>query len=859
MKNIIIGTLAHVDAGKTTLSESMLYMSGSIRKIGRVDHKDTFLDFNEQERGRGITIFSKEATFSCYDTKFTLLDTPGHVDFSCEMERALQVIDYAIVLISGLDGVQPHSETIWKLLEHYHIPAFVFVNKMDITHKSQDELMQEIKKNLSNNCVCMNQEEESYLEEMSMANEEMMEYFLEHGELPLVMIQDAISERQLYPVYFGSALKGNGIENFLEGMSNYSKEKVYPEEFGAKVYKITHDENGNKLTHMKIMGGSLKAKQKLSESEKVDQIRSYSGTKFQVLNEVSAGNVCAIKGLKNILAGEGLGYCKNSEAPILAPFMNYHMVLPKHIDPIVMMKHLEILALEDPQMHFYYEEETNEIRVELMGEIQIDVLKNQILNRFNIEVDFDHGKIRYKESIANTVEGVGHFEPLRHYAEVHVLLEPLPLGSGLEFASVAPQDQLSLNWQRLILSHMEEKEHKGVLTGYPITDMKITLLSGKAHLKHTEGGDFRQATYRAIRNGLKKSESILLEPYYQFRLEVENDCLSKAIFDIESMQGTFSMHTNNNETTILSGSAPVRLMQNYSKEVHIYTKGKGKFFATLKGYEPCKMQDKILENIYYDSEKDFRNPTGSVFCAHGAGFYVPWDEVEEYMHLPYAYIKNDKPIRSSYMNNKYTIDEEEVKRVFNSISGGEKRKKYVEKPKKVEGVKEKSKPVKVLPPCMLVDGYNIVHSWDELKELASDNLDAARARLIDLLASYQGYKKMLMIVVFDAYKREEHIETIEKNGNLYVVYTKSAQTADSYIENASHTLAKDYSVTVATSDGLEQLIVSGQGAHRMSARELYREVKHTLRSQAEEQKMHNMKRRNMPLSKMRDLLLEEDE
>lgn len=857
MKNIIIGTLAHVDAGKTTLSESLLYTCGSIRKIGRVDHKDTFLDFNEQERGRGITIFSKEANFTYNDTNFTLVDTPGHVDFSCEMERALQVIDYAIVLISGLDGVQPHSETIWKLLEHYNIPAFVFVNKMDISHKSKDELMLDIKKSLSSNCVCFN--DENFEEEASMASEETMNYFLENLCLETSMIQDAITSRKIFPVYFGSALKQQGLDAFIDGMHKYTKAKTYPEQFGALVYKITHDENGNKLTHMKIMGGTLKAKQKINEYEKVDQIRLYSGNKFNVVNEIEAGRVCAIKGLKNVLAGEGLGIAKTSDTPILAPFMNYHMVLPKHMDPIVMMKHLEQLALEDPQMHFYFDEDTNEIRVELMGEIQIDVLKTQIKNRFDVDVDFDHGKIRYKESILEAVEGVGHFEPLRHYAEVHVLLEPLPLGSGLKFASVCPQDQLSQNWQRLIVSHMEEKEHKGVLSGSPITDMKITLLSGKAHLKHTEGGDFRQATYRAIRNGLKKAQSILLEPYYQFRLEVSNDCLSKAIFDIESMDGTFSMQTSDNDTTILTGMAPVSKMQNYQKEVYIYTKGKGKFFATLKEYQPCKYQDKVLENIYYDSEKDFRNPTGSVFCEHGAGFYVPWDEVESYMHLPYAYSKKDTPLRSSYLNNKYSVDDEEVKKIFNAICGGEKRKKYVEKPKKVEGIKEKGKVVKVLPNCMLVDGYNIVHAWDELKEIAKDNIDSARARLIDILASYQGYRDILMIVVFDAYKRDEHQETIEKNGDFHVVYTKTAQTADSYIENTAHKLAKDYNITVATSDGLEQLIVSGQGAIRMSARELYTEVRHTIKKYEEEQFLNNMKRRNTPLMEIRSLLNEEEQ
>jgi len=857
MKNTIIATLAHVDAGKTTLSESMLFTSGSIRKIGRVDHKDSFLDFNEQERGRGITIYSKEALFTYKDTQFTLVDTPGHVDFSCEMERALQIIDYAIVLISGLDGVQPHCETIWKLLEHYHIPAFVFVNKMDITHKTKEELMQEIKKNLSNNCVCFN--DDNYLEEASMASEEMMEYYLENLTLQEEMLQTAIAQRKLFPVYFGSALKGIGIASFLDGMHTYTIEKTYPEEFGALVYKITHDENGNKLTHMKIMGGTLKAKQKINENEKVDQIRIYSGLKFNVANEIEAGRVCAIKGLKNIMAGEGLGISKNANAPVLAPYMNYHMVLPKHLDPIVMMKNLEQLALEDPQMHFYFDEDTQEIRVELMGEIQIDVLKKQIQERFGIPIDFDHGKIRYKETILEPIEGVGHFEPLRHYAEVHVLLEPMPQGSGLSFESVCHSDQLSTNWQRLILSHMEEKEHKGVLSGSPITDIKITLLNGKAHLKHTEGGDFRQATYRAIRNGLKRAQSILLEPYYQFRLEVENDCLSKAIFDIEQMEGSFTMSTTNNETTILSGSAPVRLMQNYQKEVHIYTKGKGKFFATLKDYKPCKNQDKVLENIYYDSEKDFKNPTGSVFCEHGAGFYVQWDEVENYMHLPYSYFKQEKVLRSSYMNNKYRVDDDEVKRIFNAISGGEKRKKYVEKPKKVEGVKEKFKPVKVLPQCLLVDGYNIVYAWDELKALASDNIDAARARLIDLLASYQGYRDILLIVVFDAYKKEEHVETVEKNGNLVIVYTKHAQTADSYIENAAHKLAKDYSVTVATSDGLEQLIVSGQGASRMSARELYREVKHTIKSMEESQALQNMKRRNTPMLEIRKLLDENEQ
>lgn len=855
MKQIIIGTLAHVDAGKTTLSESMLYLSGSIRKMGRVDHKDAFLDFDHQERKRGITIFSKQAILNWKECEMTIVDTPGHVDFSTEMERTLQILDYAILVINGLDGVQAHSETIWQLLKHYQIPTFIFINKMDITHYEQTQLMNDIEKKLSEKCVDFTLSDEERDEKISMCDDELLEHYLEKMSIDDELLIDAISQRKVFPCFFGSALKMKNVDKLLDGLSKYTKNKTYPSEFGAKVYKISRDEQGNQLTHMKITGGSLKVKTKLQHDEKVDQIRKYSGSKYQVVDEVFAGSVCAIKGLRNIFSGEGLGIEGNSQQPVLSSYMNYRVILKDGIDVHTAMKNFVQLSQEDPQLHVRFH--NDEITLQLMGEIQTEVLKNLVKERFDMDIDFDQGSVIYKETITKTVEGVGHYEPLRHYAEVHLLLEPLDRGSGIQIHSDCSEDILSRNWQRLILSHIEEKEHIGVLAGYPITDMKITLLTGKAHLKHTEGGDFRQATYRAIRHGLKSTESILLEPYYQFRLEVPNEYLSKAIYDIEAMHGSFTISDQQSDIAIIKGSAPVARMQNYQNEVINYTKGKGKLFCALKGYEPCENAKEIIDEINYDSERDIDNPTGSVFCAHGAGFNVKWDEVVNHMHLKACWkeINNDNET-NQLQHNPIKIDDAELERVMTRTYGPDKTKLRNQK-SRVHENKEKITFIDRKPNCLLVDGYNMIYSWDNLKELAKDNLDAAREKLIHMMSSYQGYKKCLLILVFDAYKVADGIGSSTYNGSIHIVYTKKAQTADTYIEKTTHELSSQYNITVATSDGLEQLIVSGQGARRMSSKELKQEVEFLSKNRMQEYETSNRKGYAKPLEKIRKLNEEE--
>lgn len=855
MKQIIIGTLAHVDAGKTTLSESMLYLSGSIRKMGRVDHKDAFLDFDHQERNRGITIFSKQAILNWNESEITIVDTPGHVDFSTEMERTLQILDYAILVINGLDGVQAHSETIWQLLKHYQIPTFLFINKMDITHYEQTQLMNDIEKKLSGHCIDFTLSDEERDEKISMCDDELLEHYLEKMSIDDELLIDAISQRKVFPCYFGSALKMKNVDKLLDGLSNYTKNKTYPSSFGAKVYKISRDEQGNQLTHMKITGGSLKVKTKLQNDEKVDQIRKYSGSKYQVVEEVFAGSVCAVKGLRNIFSGEGLGIEANSQQPVLSSYMNYRVILKDGMDVHTAMKNFEQLSQEDPQLHVRFH--NDEITLQLMGEIQTEVLKNLVKERFDMDIDFDQGSVIYKETITKTVEGVGHYEPLRHYAEVHLLLEPLDRGSGIQIHSDCSEDVLSRNWQRLILSHIEEKEHIGVLTGNPITDIKITLLTGKAHLKHTEGGDFRQATYRAIRHGLKSTESILLEPYYQFRLEIPNEYLSKAIYDIEAMHGSFTISDQQSDVALIKGSAPVARMQNYQNEVISYTKGKGKLFCTLKGYEPCENAEEIIDEINYDSERDIENPTGSVFCAHGAGFNVKWDEVVDHMHLKACWKEINNDDKSNQLqHNPVKIDDSELERVMTRTYGPDKTKLRNQRSRDHEN-KDKITFVDRKPNCLLVDGYNMIYSWDDLKELAKDNLDAAREKLIHMMSSYQGYKKCLLILVFDAYKVVDGIGSSTYNGSIHIIYTKKAQTADTYIEKTTHELSSQYNITVATSDGLEQLIVSGQGARRMSSRELKQEMEFLSQNRMQEYEISNRKGYAKPLEKIRKLNEEE--
>lgn len=823
MKKIVLGILAHVDAGKTTLTESMLYQSKTIRNLGRVDHGDAFLDYDLQERDRGITIFSKQARLNWNDCQITLIDTPGHVDFSTEMERTLQVLDYAILVISGIDGVQVHSETIWKLLQHYQIPTFIFINKMDNPHANKEELLLELKKRLNEQCYDFENLDTDFYENIALNNEMLLDYYLKHNKLAKEMLIEEIAKRQLFPCLFGSALKMDGIDTLLNIFSSYIKEKDYSKEFGARVFKISHDKQGNRLTHLKITGGTLKVKTQINKDEKVDQIRIYSGNKYQLVNEVKAGDICTIKGFKDITARQGLGIENDIVQPVLSPYMDYRIILPKDCDWHQTLAKLFLLAQEDPQLHINYNNLTKEIHVQLMGAIQIEVLKNLIKERFEIDVSFDHGKIIYKETILEAVEGVGHFEPLRHYAEVHLLLEPGKPGSGLQYELNCQEEVLSSSYQRLILTHLKEKEHVGVLTGSVITDMKITLIAGKAHLKHTEGGDFREATYRAVRQGLKSTKSILLEPYFNFSLELPVEYLSKAIYDIEAMKGTFAMPDIQGEIVTIIGSASVSKMQNYQSEVINYTKGKGRLICQAAGYHPCHDEEKIIKQINYDSETDKDNPTGSVFCSHGAGYNVKWDEVKDHMHLPFQVKKTSRIKEAVQHTTKYDNVDKELENIFTKTYGPIKnRSQMKETPKKIinESV------YKNIPECYLIDGYNVIHSWPELKELAKDNLDVARSRLIDIMCNYQGYKKCILILVFDAYKVKDNLGSSYKYHNIYIVYTKEAQTADMYIERTTHELASKYSITVATSDALEQLIVLGQGAKRISSRELRLEIEH---------------------------------
>ena len=827
--HFVVGILAHVDAGKTTLAESILYLSGNIRKIGRVDHGDSFLDHNALERSRGITIFSKQAEVRLNDTAITLLDTPGHVDFSAEMERTLQVLDYAILVISGSDGVQGHVQTLWKLLERYEIPTFLFVNKMDQPDTNQESLMIELQKRLSEKCInfSIDRTFEEFEESVAICDEELMESYLEGNAINNSNIQTLIADRKLYPCFFGSALKMQGVEEFLQAFETYLQAKNYSDEFGAKVYKISRDKQGTRLTHLKITGGSLKVKSVVKEDEKADQLRIYSGTSFQAVNEVSAGNICAVTGLTSTRVGEGLGIGEDSFPPILEPVLTYQIQLPEGTDVHGMFLKLKQLEEEEPELHIVWNEQLSEIHAQVMGEVQIEILKSLIAERFQTEVEFGEGNIVYKETIAEMVEGNGHYEPLRHYAEVRLLLEPTEPGSGLTFATDVSEDILDKNWQRLILTHLEEKAHKGVLTGSDITDMKITIVNGRAHNKHTEGGDFRQSTYRAVRQGLKKAKSILLEPVYEYQLEVPSEMIGRAMSDVQKMCGTFLPPETDGEISILKGTAPVVNMRNYQMEVIAYTKGCGRLFCTLKGYEPCHNTDEVIARIGYDSESDIDNPTCSVFCDHGAGFVVPWDEVDAHMHTE-SYVKRNKSQTETV--NTYVappvIDEDEIKAIFERTFGANKREPRDSSRIITAGYSEpkKVKKQEQIPEVLLVDGYNIIFAWEDLKELSQVNIEGARGKLMDVLCNYQGYRKNVVILVFDGYKVKGNPGEILKYHNIYVVYTKEAETADQYIEKTVQDIGKKYNVTVATSDALEQMIILGQGAHRISAKELREEI-----------------------------------
>lgn len=839
MKKLVIGILAHVDAGKTTLSESLLYLSGKIRRLGRVDNKDAYLDNYELERARGITIFSKQAMLDLSNTQITLLDTPGHVDFSTEMERTLQVLDYAILVISGADGVQAHTRTLWRLLSIYHIPVFIFINKMDQNGADKDEIMNELKKQLGDGCIEFGQGvTKDVSDQLAMCDEMLMENFLETGYIEIPYIREAIRERKLFPCFFGSALKLIGIEALMQGVEEYTGMPSYPEEFGAKIYKIGRDEQGNRLTYMKVTGGRLKVKDVLTNGvweEKVNQIRIYSGQKFEAVNEAEAGTICVLTGLSQTKPGEGLGGEEASETPVLEPVLSYQVLLPEGCDPRVMIPKLRQIEEEDPELHVVWDEQLKEIQVQIMGEVQIEILQSLIQSRFGMEVSFDSGRIVYKETILNVVEGVGHFEPLRHYAEVHLLMEPGEQGSGLQFVADCSVDVLAKNWQSLILSHLEEKVHKGVLTGSAITDMKITLVSGRAHNKHTDGGDFREATYRAVRQGLKESVSVLLEPYYAFQLELPEKMVGHAMTDIEKMHGTCHISLVKDEMSVLEGSAPVVAMKNYQKDVTAYTKGQGRLFCSLMGYKLCHNTKEVIEMIGYDSERDVENPTGSVFCANGAGFLVNWNEVKNHMHVESYLQRKDCALeevaenKASYTREKW-IDEEEVERIFHRTYFANQGKKSNWKNRRAvvnwhhKPTTYISKPKEIKEECLLVDGYNIIFAWSELKELAEVNMDSARSKLIDYLSKYQYVRNCQIIAVFDAYRVQRHNEEVIDYDNIRLVYTKEAQTADSFIERFTYNNKKKYNITVATSDGLQQIIIIGSGCAILSARGLKEEI-----------------------------------
>ncbi len=924
-KHICLGILAHVDAGKTTLSEGILYLSGSIRTLGRVDHQDAFLDNYELERARGITIFSKQAELTLGDLPVTLLDTPGHVDFSAEMERTLQVLDYAVLVVSGADGVQGHTETLWRLLERYEIPTFLFINKMDQEGTDRAALLAELESRLDSRCVDFgsldawmgsldgagvsrddpdhadgvrgtsnaadNTVPEEFWETLAMCDETLLDSYMENGALSVREIADAIAARRVFPCYFGSALKLEGVRELVDGIRTFSVNSVYPREFGARVFKITRDAQGNRLTHMKITGGQLRVKAPLKGrsrdsgeewEQKADQIRIYSGSGFRAVPEAEAGMVCAVTGLEYTYAGEGLGAETEAGLPILEPVLSYRLELPPDCDVYHTFLKLRELEEEEPQLHLVWNAQLGEIHAHLMGEVQTEVLKSLIRERFGIWVEFGQGNIVYKETIRTAVEGMGHYEPLRHYAEVHLLLEPGERGSGLQFESRCSEDVLDRNWQRLILTHLEEKQHRGVLTGSEITDMRIMLLTGRAHLKHTEGGDFRQATYRAVRHGLKCADSVLLEPVYAFRLELPSELVGRAMNDIQRMNGSFAPPEIDGEMAVLTGQAPVSEMWGYQTELLAYTKGRGRLSCTLKGYEECHNAQEVIDAVGYDSEADLDNPTGSVFCAHGAGYVVNWEYVQDYMHVesgwkpgaeareagqnPDAFeksgsgkavedkdgVENDSlRERTGWKNGPYGAgvqqtgspvrsgstgsfgqsaggyaDDKELEEIFARTYGtASQERRHYAKSRRVEAPGN-AKPQKQEPvdEYLLVDGYNIIFAWDELKALAQETIEGARGRLADILSNYQGCRGMHIILVFDAYKVEGGPGEVLKYHNIHIVYTKEAETADQYIEKTARVIGRKYHVTVATSDALEQIIILGAGASRMSADDLHEEV-----------------------------------
>ena len=836
MKRICIGVMAHVDAGKTTLLEAMLYRGGATRRLGRVDHQDAFLDTDEQERARGITIFSKQAELALPEADITFLDTPGHVDFSAEMERTLQVLDYALLLVSGTDGVQSHTRTLWQLLRRYQIPTIVFVNKMDLPGKGRDGILQELRQELSENCAAFDADEAVLHEELSLLDEALMEQVLKTGRLEDAQIAGLIAKRRVFPCFFGAALQLQGVDELLSALQRYTVEPSYPAEFSAQVYKIARGEKDERLTFLKVTGGCLRVKQALRAEdweEKADQLRLYSGNKYTLLQQARAGMVCAVTGLSRTQAGEHLGAGRPAQAPVLEPVLEYRM----HADTDDLQgAYLKLRRLEeeDPQLHLVWDHQLREIRVQLMGPVQMEILQRLIAARFGLSVRFDEGNIVYKETIAAPVEGVGHYEPLRHYAEVHLLLEPGEPGSGIVLDTMCSEDVLARSWQRLIFTHLQEAVQPGVLTGSPITDLRITLVSGKAHLKHTEGGDFRQATYRAVRQGLRKAQSVLLEPWYSFRLELPSSMLGRAMTDFERMHAELSTPELAEERAVLTGAGPVRLLRGYTAEVTSYTRGQGKISYQPAGYRPCAQQDEIVKRIGYDPERDLLHPTGSVFCSHGAGFEVKWDEVDRMAHLPLLDFspkqEPEKPqriVRSVAPGGAPEL-EKELLAIFERTYGQIKRRDVL--PMMALRSQDKKELLARMEPAeefVLVDGYNIIFAWDELKEIGRDSLDAARHVLMNLLCNYQGYRGCNLILVFDAYKVPQNLGMVEKYHNIFIVYTQEAETADSYIERVTYELRGRKRVRVATSDNLEQLIILGHGAVRVSAKSFHDEVMQT--------------------------------
>ena len=839
-KQIVLGILAHVDSGKTTLSEAMLYRAGVTRRLGRVDHKDAFLDTDALEKARGITIFSKQALLTAGDTDITLLDTPGHVDFSTETERTLQVLDYAVLVVSGTDGVQSHTETLWRLLRRYHVPTFVFVNKMDLPGMERQELLAQLNRRLGEGFVDFGATQADRDEALALCDENLMDRMLDAGQLQDADLIPAIARRHVFPCWFGAALKLEGVDALLDGLDRYTRPAPALEAFGAKVFKVSQDEQGARLTWLRVTGGELKVKAQLTGeadgepwAEKANQLRLYSGAKYTLTEAIGPGQVCAVTGLTKARPGEGLGAERDSDLPVLEPVLSYQVLLPEGADMHAALGKLHRLEEEEPQLHVVWNEMLGEIHVQLMGEIQLEVLRSLLAERFGLAVEFGPGGILYKETITEPMEGVGHYEPLRHYAEVHLKLEPLPRGSGMQFAADCREEVLDKNWQRLVLTHLEEKQHLGVLTGSPLTDVKITLIAGRAHLKHTEGGDFRQATYRAVRQGLMLAKSQLLEPWYAFRLEVPAENIGRAMSDIQRMEGTFDPPESGEETAVLTGFAPVSTMRSYPMEVVSYTRGRGHLSLTLDGYRPCHNAQEVIAAIGYEPEHDLDNPADSVFCAHGAGFVVPWDQVRSHMHVDSGWGKSTRPEQEAavpqrrVMAYRATLEEDaELLKIFERTYGPIKRDplaafRPVQKRERPDFAAEQWE---IAPEYLLVDGYNIIFAWDELNALSKESLDAARHKLMDILCNYQGFQKCVLILVFDAYRVPGSPGSIEQYHNIHVVYTKEAETADMFIERVTHEIGRNRRVRVATSDGMEQIIILGHGALRVSARMFHEEV-----------------------------------